>query len=52
MTHIEMRCECGGIVVFGCDEKSASGLGVLGRCKCGTDYKLAGGRILSAPAAK
>ena len=47
-----MRCECGGIVVFGYDEKSASGLGVLGRCKCGTDYKLAGGRLLSAPAAK
>ena len=47
VTHIEMRCECGGVVVFGADDKSASGLGVQSRCECGTGYKLAGGRLTS-----
>ena len=49
MTYIELRCECGGRVTFGPDDRSPTGLGVLGRCDCGTGYRLAGGRVMSFP---
>ncbi|HEX4819554.1 MAG TPA: hypothetical protein VFV00_05060 [Acidimicrobiales bacterium] len=50
MTHIVMRCaECGGKVVFGEDDRSSSGLGVLARCDCGSGYRLSGGILSTIP---